>query len=154
MVKAMAVGKTGKRAAGSKGAKLVSKTGVKLKISAKARAKGGAKLNAKKLAKHEKEFVGLSFDEKLEQMKNMTVQQIEETSKSLSKLERSKIWNRHNTACKNNPELKAAMDQEKSKRGKGLLSLGWNLDPGMGPLYQSLIKTITVVETLQKTVPT
>ncbi len=122
------------------------------KVAAKAKGvpKTDQKLTSKNLAKHEKESVQMSFDEKLAVMKNKTPEEIEKLSALLSKLDKSKLWNRHNTACNNNPELKETRDAQKGKTAKGILSLSWNLDPSLGPLYESLTKSVIVSEKIKR----
>lgn len=126
------------------------KAAAKAAAKSQAKPKASPKLTAKNLAKHEKEFAQLSFDEKLEVMKDKTPSEIDKLSKLLSKLDKSKLWNRHNTACNNNPELKETRDAQKGKAAKGLLSLSWNLDPSLGPLYESLTKAVIVSEKLKR----
>ena len=149
----MANGKAAPKMLAKVGKKGVKKGIVKDASSGKSKAKAApqkSKLNAKQLAQHEKEFADLTLDEKLEMMKEKSPEEIQEMSKHLTKLEKSKLWNRHNTACNNNPELKETMESQKGRAAKGLISLSWNLDPSLGPLYESLTKTITVSEKLKK----
>ena len=128
-----------------------SKATAKSAPKTKAKAAGkDPKLDATRLAQHQQKFKDMSLDDKLAYMKDKTPGEIKELSKDLSKLDKSKLWNRHNTACQNNPDLKTTRDGQTGRVAKGLLSLSWNLDPALGDLYESLTKTITVSEKLKR----
>ena len=140
----------GKAKAAPVKAPIAPKAAAKAAAKAKDVPKTDLKLTSKNLAKHEKEFIQMTFDEKLAAMKNKTPAEIEKLSALLSKLDKSKLWNRHNTACNNNPELKETRDAQKGKTAKGLLSLSWNLDPSLGDLYESLTKSVIVSEKMKR----
>ena len=138
--------KAGKTAGGKQVLKLAS---AKSKAS-KEDPKKGSKLDAKKLAKHSKQLKDMDLDDKIAYLKDKTPQEIKEFSKGFTKLEKSKLWNRHNTACNNHPDLKATRDAQTGRAAKGLLALSWNLDPNLGELYESLTRSITVSDKLKR----
>lgn len=106
-------------------------------------------LTAKELAK-----VGtMSLDEKLVFMKGKlgkepTIENFEECGDLLTKTEKSAMWGRHQTFLRNNP--KAADDVPKDKKGKGFLTLAWNLDPKQGDLYSQVTNNITSARRVTK----
>ena len=126
-----------------------------MKIVALAKAKAKAKpvkkgklnkVNLDKIAK-------MTLDQKLDMWKKegLTPDQLKDKAKLLTKLEKSKIWNRHNTACKNDSTLKDDHDNASGKEAKGLLALAWNLDKADACLYQTMRETVTTREVLRKT---
>ena len=111
----------------------------------------GKTLKAAAVAAHNKKAGALSLDAKLQLLKGKTPEEVKASMKEFTKLERSKLWNRHNTACKHNPELAADRTAATSKEAKGVLALAFNLEPAGGPLYSGLKKTVAIKDSIIKT---
>lgn len=111
----------------------------------------GKTLKAAAVAAHNKKVAPLTLDAKLQLLKGKTPDEVKARIKDFTKLEKSKLWNRHNTACKHNPELAADRAAATSKEAKGVLALAFNLEPGGGPLYSGLKKTVAIKDSIIKT---
>lgn len=138
---------TAKASATKAAAKPTKKDGAK-KASAVVR---GKTLKKEAVAAHNMKAGALTLDAKLQLLKGKTTDEIKASMKGFSKLERSKLWNRHNTACKHNPDLAADRAAATSKEAKGVLALAFNLEPSGGPLYSGLKKTVAIKDTIIKT---
>lgn len=137
----------------SKGKVSKGKSSPRRKASPKANPKmSGSKktsLTQKNLQKHGKQDKDLTLDEKLEKLRKSEDPQ-EDAKHLLSKLDRSKLWNRAATAGRKDPEIKATQEQAKNKHDKGLITLALALDPKKGTIWDKVTKTLTVKESVTK----
>ena len=142
--------------------------GVKTSAKAQAKSKAAAKASSnakpvkkdskapKNLSKKNLDKLGkLSLDQKLAawRAQGLTADQLAEKQKELSKLDKSKIWGRHQTAMKHDANLKTDFEKAPSKSAKGLLSLAWSLDSDKDEwqLYKSLKKKVITKDIVEKT---
>ena len=131
--------------------KTVGKTAIAKAKKSKAPDVAKKVLTTKKLSKHAKASGSMSLDDKLEMLKTKTPQEVTEAAKTLfTKVERSKLWNRHATGCRNNPEEAQASKDADTKHKKTMLSLAWNLDKSRGSLYEGLVQSVTVSEAIKR----
>ncbi len=137
---------------------------VKAKPKAKAKAKHTkpttvSQLKAKAKAEEETETGKSELKEKIAILvaecseKNMTPQEVLAKIKGkLSKLESSKVWGMHNTACKNSKEVAEQAAAVDGKKDKGNLALAWYIDKKAGGnVYSQLTVSSSAEQRLTKT---
>lgn len=109
--------------------------------------KKDSKITKKKLEVHDPG--SMTLEEKMQILgKSNEPQVLAQTL--LTKLDRSKLWNKANCKAKHDPELKKMQDAAKTKHDKGLLTLAINIDPKKGPVFEGMTKTIKCIDMQMK----
>lgn len=120
-------------------------TGASPKSKAKAKAKGKSSPSHQDLASQVTE----TLDEKLARLRQ-SQNPFADSKLELSKLDRSKLWNRSQRDMKANEEMKADYDNAPTKGARSKVLLAWQLDPAKGDLFRSVTATAMSSQSTQK----